>query len=90
MTDKPTETTEAAGRKASDSLSELLYSAHYLPGRGRRGCSWHIGNIHAVKPKHGDNFNKALCGKKPKGISLGWTTTSREINCHKCRKKLGI
>ena len=71
-------------------MNDLLYSAHYLPGAGRRGGSSRIGIVHAVKSLHGDNFNHALCGKKPKGISLGWTQTSLDINCVTCRAMIEI
>lgn len=62
-------------------------SAHFLPGRGKRSGSQRIGVIHLVEPVNGDNFNAALCGKKPSGISLGWSETSGKVTCDKCIDK---
>jgi len=46
------------------------------------------GVVHAVQEVHGDNFNFALCGKKPSSKSLGWYLVSKEINCPKCLEKI--
>ena len=93
MTEKNTDIEASAGREASE-YSDLLYSPHFLPGRGRRGGSQRVGVIHAVKPLPeetcGDNFNMAVCGKVPGGMSLGWSDIVANITCQNCRKALGI
>jgi len=63
---------------------QLEYSAHHLPGRGRRNGGARVGVIHLAPPVHGDNFRPALCGKKPGGLSLGWKPICRAVTCKKC------
>ena len=85
---------DCRGVSASGS-NELLYSAHSLMGRGgKSGATAKMIIVHAVQSlqsnTNGDNFNTALCGKRPAGRSLGWHDQSFDINCIKCKKLLGI
>jgi len=71
----------------------LSYTAHSLMGRGgSKGATSKMQIVHAVQPlpprTGGDNFNTSLCGKKPKGRSLGWHEMNGNINCQDCLDKL--
>ncbi|VUD48593.1 hypothetical protein TDB9533_01264 [Thalassocella blandensis] len=62
--------------------------AHFLAGRGKSVGHQAVRALHIVEEAHGDNFNVALCGKKPQGISLGWIKIMGPITCIKCMKEI--
>ena len=67
----------------SDKEVKMLYKVTHLSGRCRTGNDM-VGQItHAV------SGGIAICGKKPKGKSSGWSVWSdHELTCPKCLSKI--
>lgn len=75
----------------ASSRSLAGYKPRYLGGRCWNGSQRDAGTVvHAVEPVHGDNMNKAACGRVPGPRSFGWSESSKPINCPKCIKRLGL